>query len=196
MWTIVKRMLPALLALPLLAGAARADDPEDAPRKVTPSRLRTMLENMGYDFTEEKDNDGVPQFKLKIPRDGWTFSFRIAFSPDRSTVWLIGSLREVPAGTQVPPTIFRQMMEKHATTMGRTFFSMQGHWFYLNRSVSPVGLTPQILRGEIDTFCSQIRDTATLWDPTKWPKPRAAKADDDDPPARGATKRSGRKEDE
>src|SRR4051812_20331930 len=142
MWTYVKWILPALLALPMLASPARADD-EDAPRKLTPGRLRTMLDNLGYDVTEKANENGSPVFTVKISRDTWKFVFQIAFSNDRSMIWLMANLREVPEGG-LPPTVTSQMLAKNGT-MGRTFFTIQQRWMWLYHPTIATGLTPQVL---------------------------------------------------
>ena len=145
------------------ARMARADTP-DAEGKSLAS-LETMVGNLGYNTTNATDKS-----HFWIDWQG-KYSYRIDFqtSADGNMIYLYTYI-DTFTPDQIAKTPFVKMLEFQNN--GNVYFSMQntskGEDIYLNEAFSAPGLTPALLRGQLDYFVKQIDGSDTLWNTKLW----------------------------
>jgi len=153
----------ALLALTVSAPAG------GQPGRLDQAGLRTMLGTLGYQPHETRNESGVEYEIVLRPTDGRAITTRVTLSKDGSFVWLVAWLKRVPPGRTISGNAVLGMLEEN-DVIGPTHFSYNEsrRWFFLNRPIANVDLTPERLRGEIASLGSTVVRTEALWDPDRW----------------------------
>jgi hypothetical protein len=194
------------LALALGAGAARAQQEpvsaeagakSDACRALDEQDLPRLLENMG--FEPETVDEGV--YKVTIEQDSWTFYLRFSLSTDnRTRLWMTSSFGEIKEIDKVPPAPFIKLLETNDGIGPAHFYiTTSGEAKRLNvaKALDNRGITPAVLRREIDSFLGIIKSSVSQWDTSTWARSGAApeatpaaEAEVQEPPAEEPTPQS------
>lgn len=155
-------------------GAAQAQPPADAGSKaeaggpIAEEDLPKMLQNMGYEA--EKVDEGV--YRVVIEQDSWTFYIRFSLSTDsKQRLWMTSSFGEIKDWQKMAPAPLMALLVANDRIGPAHFYvTVSGDVRRLNaaRAVDNRGITPAILRRELDKFLTNIRDTAEQWDIEKW----------------------------
>ena len=121
--------------------------------------LKTMLDNMGY--APKSLSKG---YLIAVQRDGWTYNMQLVISGDQTKVGINANLGSVDDPTTVNADQWRTLLEKNSDIDPSAFyFDKDQHKLYLHRVVDNRALTAEILRKQIDNFCSNIHDTSDSW---------------------------------
>jgi hypothetical protein len=161
--------------VPLGPGPAgkSADDGDEPKAKKTAGKILTseslseMLDSMGYDFRAETLASGNVIYLVTIPSDTWKFMVEVSVAPNGSLVWLLAPLQQLPAAVPGEPLV--RLLQENWTIYPQTFaIPKDGRRLYLQRAVENQNITPARLRAAIESMTGAIRNTAPLWDASKW----------------------------
>jgi hypothetical protein len=169
----------AMLTLGLCTlNATAADETKTAKPASTAidgSKLGQMLDDMGYET--KKINDTTYDVILK--RDNWTIYLRTMFSADGTKLWLHSNLATIDDMSKVPTEVLIKLMEANGVH-GPSFFylstdtrSSGTKYLQIVRPLDNRSITAKTLRTEIDTICTTIKNTQSLWKPEEWRKLQA-----------------------
>ena len=161
----IRRPSSALLATALCGSlmfmpfAAKHDD----VTALDDDSLKSMLDNMGY--TPKSLSKG---YLIAVQRDSWTYNMQLVLSGDQTKVGINANLGAVDDVSTVTADQWRTLLEKNSDIDPSAFYyDKDQHKLYLHRVIDNRDVTPEILRKQIDTFCSNIHDTADSWNFTK-----------------------------
>ena len=153
---VLAALCSSLVFMPFMAkhdDAAKLDD----------DSLKTMLDNMGYAPTNLSKG-----YLISVKRDTWTYNMQLVLSEDQSRLGLNANLGEVDDPSTVTSDQWRNLLEKNSDIDPSDFYyNKDQKKLYLHRVLDNRALTPEILRTQIDNFCSNIHDTADDWKFTK-----------------------------
>jgi hypothetical protein len=166
----------AILALAIATTRAPAQkppagEPKTEPAPLTLEALKNMLDQMGYEYEEGKDDKGqVRNYTVTIARDSWTFVITLSVSGNQELVWLFAPLKKLNDTEQVPSSILLKMLSVNGDQGPPMFeFNERTNRFALSMPLLNRGVTPAILRKSLDRLTTQIRGTESLWNADKWP---------------------------
>jgi hypothetical protein len=160
-------------ALTIWAPSGNSAQKRDGSSSLTLDSLKDMLDGMGYDFKEGKNKDkktGVEStwgYTVTINQDTWTYAFQIALSGNKEWVYLTSWLRKPKE--KIPADILAKMLDKNYSMEPVSLETYNG-WIRLSLPIWNHGISRKALRGNIDMFCSEIRNSEPLWNPAKWNK--------------------------
>jgi hypothetical protein len=182
----VKRLsLSALAALILTTalGTALARGQGDPPAKdekttapksqpLTDESLLTMLENMGYTPTAADLIGGGKRYSTRMEHNNITYSVRAALSNDKKKLWLDIPLGGFPKDTAIDSQRLLKLLELNVN-LGPTFFSYNKgqNNLYINLPVENQGITPGVLRQQIQWLLQDAGDTKDHWMVKDWSAP-------------------------
>jgi hypothetical protein len=139
------------------------ESPESNPAQLTDDTLKQMLTGMGYE--PKALHKG---FLLAIKQDTWTINMQVVLSPDQNKMGMNANLGKVEDTAAVPASTWLQLLISNGDIDPSAFYyDKDQKKLYLHRSFDNRGITPAILRREIDSFSSQVRSTEDLWKFTK-----------------------------
>ena len=135
---------------------------------LTGPALGQLLTNMGCDMKDLGSN----QFQVTQSRDTWTLVVTIGLSPDSSVLWFYAHFANIPDIDNVPSSVWRNLLLCNES-YGITFCLQQPQggqpYVQLQHGLSNQGITPQIVKKNLDLMYDSLITTANWWDPTKWP---------------------------
>lgn len=137
--------------------------------------LQQMLENLGYEPKESTSDSGHKSYQITVVRGTWTIYVTFDLSTDKSYVWLSSFFGAVPNPDQTSPAPLFTLLAKNNDIWPSYFVyvpSSKGLWMY--RPLANNGVKPATLRNTLETFMSNIQDTADDWDMSKWAATPAA----------------------
>jgi len=164
------RHVLAAVVIPALLTSAAAEEPS-ATGRVDVEGLKALLNTLGYQPREARNESGVEYEIVVRPPDARAITTRVTLSKDGTLVWLVAWLKRVPAGRTISGNaVLGMLIENDA--IGPTHFSYNEgrRWFFLNKPVANVDLTAERLRGEIAHLGATVSRTEALWDPDRWKK--------------------------
>jgi hypothetical protein len=163
-----RRIALAVVGLALLVAPAAAQTARP-PARVDQAGLRALLVAVGYQPREAR-NEGAIEYEIVLhPPDGRAITTRVALSKDASLVWLVAWLQKVPPGRVINGNAVLDMLVQNDTLGPMHFSYNEGRrWFFLNKPVVNLDLTPEKLRGEIDHLVATIVRTEPIWDVDRW----------------------------
>ena len=151
-----------LWGITILAPHVRASQPV-AQGDLTSESLQKMLDDMGY--LPKKLSVG---YLISISRDSWTFHIQLVLSKDGSKLGMNSNLGAIPKPEEVAASTWLRLLEANGDVDPSAFYvDKQTQKLYLHRTLDNRGITPAILRGQIEAFCSNTKDTGKLWEFTK-----------------------------
>lgn len=176
----MKTCLRLASVVTLLCGATLAiaqTSAPDAPKAadiLTEDSLHTMLKNMGYNVGIEKTPQGNI-YMLTIKRDTWTYVLDVSLSPSKTKLWFSGWLKELPKDGTVTVDRLLDLLEAN-WLRGPYHFRYHRAFHQLNIALclDNQGITPAVLRTQLEGFMDTMKSTETLWNPKKWEGSKAA----------------------
>jgi hypothetical protein len=147
---------------------AKTEDKKPAAVLMTDARLKEMLDNLGMEFTESKSTTGKAMQRMVMKRTGWTFVVYASVSPNTRYIWLSAPLCPLPSTDKARADILEKILQKN-NDIGPIAFVCKGRQLYLDMPVPTENLKPVQFRKDLDLLIDTIRDTVTLWDPSKYP---------------------------
>jgi len=125
--------------------------------------LRKMLDGMGYE-----PKPLTKGFLLSVKRDTWTINIQLVISANGEKIGMNANLGAVENPDAVTAAQWKALLAANGDIDPSAFyFDATQKKLYLHRSMDNRGLTPAILRQQIENFCGNMVDTAKLWDFTK-----------------------------
>lgn len=164
----------AALAFGLAGAGIQAGDKKEKTKlpagAIDDDVLKDRLENLGYEPKPSKSTAGSAMYLLDFERDNFRYVFYVSLSSDKSRLWMSAALRKLPDAKDVRKDILEKILLKN-DEIGPTHFTLRKNRFlYLELALDNRDLTSKRLRKEIDEFSVNLRNTQSLWDPTKYPK--------------------------
>jgi hypothetical protein len=157
-----------------VAQEAASEAKSDACQPLEDADLPSMLQNMGYE--PEKLSEGV--WRVVIEQDGWTFYIRMWLSTDnRQKLWMTTGFGDIKDWDGVPAEVLKKLMiSNDAIGPAHFYIAKSGEVWRLNmgKALDNRGISPAVLRRELDKFLSTIKTTADLWDQSTWTQAAAA----------------------
>lgn len=148
---------------------ARAQPPS-TEGQLTMSSLKMMIENLGYEFKEFKNDKGVVnEYLLTVPRGGANWKIFVTISPNQENVWVFADLAPIADLNNVPRDILVDMLKANET-MGPTYFAYNEKikLFVLYHVVTNRGVTAKLLRERVESVANQVDVKEKLWNPKLW----------------------------
>jgi hypothetical protein len=137
--------------------------PAAAPGVLVEDTLRKLLDGMGYEPKPLSKG-----FLVAIKRDTWTINIQLVISPNGEKIGMNSNLGAVENPDAVTAAQWRALMIANGDIDPSAFyFDATQKKLYLHRSMDNRGITPAILRQQIENYCGNMVDTAKLWDFTK-----------------------------
>ena len=130
---------------------------------LTDETLKQMLIGLGYEPKPLSKG-----FLISIKQDTWTLNLQTVLSANREKLGLNANAGSVEDPASVSASDWMKLLISNGEIEPTTFyFDKDQKKLYLHRVSDNRGVTPAILRQEIDRFCKHIRDTGDLWKFTK-----------------------------
>ena len=130
---------------------------------LTDSSLGTMLTGMGYEPKPLSKG-----FLIAVKRGTWTLNIQIVISPNTERVGMNANLGSVEDPDAVTAAQWKALLVSNGDIDPSEFyFDLKQKKLYLHRVMDNRGITPAILRTQIENFCGNMIDTADLWKFTK-----------------------------
>jgi hypothetical protein len=134
-----------------------------APGALVDDGLRKMLDGMGYE-----PKALTKGFLIAVKRDAWTINIQIVISPNGERIGMNANLGLVENPDGVTAAQWKDLMIANGDIDPSAFyFDATQKKLYLHRVMDNRGMTPAILRQQIENFCGNMIDTADLWKFTK-----------------------------
>jgi hypothetical protein len=155
-----------VLAFCCAAGTAPTLHPQESacvPSTLTDDGLRQMLDTMGY------EPKALSKGYLIAVKDGtWTLNVQLVLSENKSKLGLNANAGIVENPDAVTAAEWRALLISNGDIEPTIFYyDAEKKKLYIHRVLDNRGLTPAVLRKEIETFCGNIKSTADLWKFTK-----------------------------
>lgn len=125
--------------------------------------LKTMLDNMGYAPSALSKG-----YLLAIKQDSWTYNMQVVLSGDGTKLGLNANLGTVDSPDDISAATWLKLLEDNSDYDPSAFyFDKDAKKLYLHRVIDNRGITPAVLRQQIDNFVGNIHDSADDWKFTK-----------------------------
>jgi hypothetical protein len=160
-------MLVIALLLSPAAVAVHAQQPE--PGQQTMASLRTLIENMGYDYKEYKNDKGeLSYFLLTVRSGGGSWKVMVELSPNQENLWIYAELAPISDINEVPRDVLVNMLKFNDS--GPVFFGYNEKVksFHLYQALANRGVTPKLLRERIGDVAQHVGTQEKLWNPRLW----------------------------
>lgn len=167
--------LPRLLCFALLAGspaapasspgqetAAAEPEPTPAAGGLTNDGLRQILTDMGY--APKALSKG---FLIVLKQGTWTVNMQLVLSPNRTKLGINSNLGMVDEATVTSAQWLELLIANGDIDPSAFYFDRTQKKLYLHRSLDNRAITPEFLRGQIESFASNVLKTENLWSFTK-----------------------------
>ena len=166
----IRHVLAAVVIVPVLVGAAVAQE-SAAPGRVDAAGLKTLLNTLGYQPRDAHNEAGAEYEIVVRSADTRAITTRVTLSKDGALVWLVAWLKRVPNGRTISGNaVLGMLIENDAIGPMHFSYNEGRRWFFLNKPVPNVDLTPERMRGEIAHLGATVSRTEALWDPDRWKK--------------------------
>ena len=147
------------------APSAEPSEPALLPGGADVKRLKSILEGMGYDVKESKNNKGATFLHFTLPAAGFDFHPSLVLSPNRGLVWINVPIR-IPK--DIPNEVLVKMLEANGA-MSPYLFKKSGEFWYLSGGQLNKDTTPKALREFIENAAWYLKHHEGLWNDKKWP---------------------------
>jgi hypothetical protein len=150
----LKRFLPLLLAIALLALAGWAGQSGE----FTDSTLKSSLAGLGY---EPKDlGDGL--YEITVEQKDLTVPLRAFLSKSKLKLWLSVTVMLKDGVAKLTRDDLQKLLEKNVD-IGPAHFMIEAGVLKIKMPIDNRGITPAILRKELDYIGQRVSDTRDLW---------------------------------
>jgi hypothetical protein len=170
-------MFKAALTVVLSSSLLFAGHPQDLslagnPRTVSPAPsaasvlgdagLHDMLESMGL-----APKNLTKGYLVAIRQDKWTFNVQLVLSANLTKLGFNANCGMVDESAVSGGQWMALLISNGDIEPTCFYYDQERKKLYLHRAIDNRDITPAILRGELDTFVGNLRDTAKLWSFTK-----------------------------
>jgi len=156
---VVSLMAVILWGAAALAPMGRAQDFVATEGQLNDDSLGKMLDSMGYE--PKKLSKG---WLIAIKRDTWTFNIQLVCSKDLTKVGINANLGAVKNPDAITASQWKELLISNSNIDPSCFyFDNDLKKLYMHRTMDNRGLTPSIIRVQVDNFCVNLKDTSELW---------------------------------
>jgi len=142
---------------------SQASAPAAAQGVLADPGLRTMLDGMGYEPKPLSKG-----FLIAVKRGTWTLNIQIVISANGERIGMNSNLGLVENPDSITAAQWKALLVSNGDIDPSAFyFDAAVKKLYLHRVMDNRGMTPAILRTQIENFCSNMMDTSELWKFTK-----------------------------
>jgi hypothetical protein len=142
---------------------SQASAPAAAPGVLADAGLRTMLDGMGYEPKPLSKG-----FLIAVKRGTWTLNIQIVISSNSERIGMNANLGLVENPDSITAAQWKALLVSNGDIDPSAFyFDASLKKLYLHRVMDNRGMTPAILRAQIENFCANMMDTEELWKFTK-----------------------------
>jgi hypothetical protein len=162
--------LTLVVGLAMMCSAQSGPKPAPAPQAategvLTEESLRTMLINLGYTPEESKSTNGTTLFYIKATRGDMSYNPYICLSPSKTKIWAQTSLGDFDANDGARAL---KMLELNFKIGPSHFVHIPGDkTVYMFSPMDNRGVTPKILKDQIDQLLNNCESTKEVWSVTK-----------------------------
>lgn len=120
--------------------------------------LKAMLTGFGYEVKEP----GAGVYELKMEAAGLNIPTRVFIAKSKSKVWLSVALMQKDGVDKLTREELRTLLEKNVD-VGPCHFMIESGWLKLKMVLDNRGITPVVLRSELDYLAARIGDSKAVW---------------------------------
>jgi hypothetical protein len=125
--------------------------------------LQAMLEGLGYETKALSKG-----YLVTIKQGTFTLYVQLLLSPDATKLGMNANLGEVANLDVVPAKKWLDMLVLNGSIDPSSFYvDRENKKVYLHRSIDNRGMTPLILRTQLENFSNNVVNSADTWDMTK-----------------------------
>ena len=122
-----------------------------------------MLDGMGYEPKPLSKG-----FLIAVKRGTWTLNIQIVISSNSERIGMNANLGLVENPDSITAAQWKALLVSNGDIDPSAFyFDASLKKLYLHRVMDNRGMTPAILRAQIENFCANMMDTEELWKFTK-----------------------------
>jgi hypothetical protein len=124
-----------------------------------------MLTDMGL----EPKKAGAGVYDVKLKHDGWDFTVRLSLSPSRKFLWMTQFLGKIPDVNKVPAAALAKLLTGTYDYCPCKFYFIadpkkkESVRLEIGRQIDNRGLTPALVRAELDQLCTNVKSSQPLW---------------------------------
>lgn len=147
-------------AAPILrAQSANQDAARPAGVTLTDDSLHQMLTNMGYEPTRLTRGSTIT-----VKRDTWTIPLQLVLSSDGTRLGLNANLGVVPNPENITADQWKKLLIANGEIDPSSFYlDKASNKLFLHRTLDNRAVDPAYLRNQIEKVCTNVKDTAALW---------------------------------
>lgn len=146
------RLLVLFVALAALVGWQTPD------AKIDDAGLKTMLTNLGYEVKEP----GTNTFEVSMSTAGLNIPTRAFISKSKTKLWLSVALMQKEGVAKLTRDDLQTILEKNVD-VGPCHFMIENGWLKLKMALDNRGITPAVLRSELDYLAARVGDSKSVW---------------------------------
>jgi hypothetical protein len=126
---------------------------------LTDDGLKAMLIGLGYAPTKLSKG-----YQIVIKRSDWTYTIQVLLSDNRSKLGMNTIVRDLKHPDNVPASAWLGLLETNPDIDPTTFyFDKQADRLFMHRALDNRGVTTDLLKTEIETFCADVAGTSRTW---------------------------------
>jgi|GEM_PF-1570359 len=141
--------------------ATLAGDPKSEPGQMSEEAMLHMLTNMGYEIKPVNTNAGVV---ISMVQGTWKLDVEFVISPNHEKIGMNVLLGTAKKPEEVTAAEWEALLVRNGNIEPSFFyFDKTNSKLFLHRVIDNRGITPAILRRELDVFTSQVHVTQKQW---------------------------------
>ena len=175
----------------LMNGDARAFSPIEKPaekqtemstaKELNTDDLREMMEKMGYELTVTESADGKTKWiRVKMTRSelGGSFNVCLALSPSNTKLWAHVGVAAFNTEHEGNAVRLLKLLERNEDVGPVHFrYSVKQKQLFMSSAIDTRGLTPALVREQIEGLLDKCVETKDDWNTNKWGEAKTAKKD-------------------
>jgi hypothetical protein len=169
---LMKKFLLVLTAI-LAFGIARAEEPKttETPKTeakkdnnaLTPEKLGAMLHELGYEPKDISLNNKKDIYTITTEKDNWKIYISVSLSNDLTTMWLDVNFHPLEDLKGVQTDAWLKLLELSHENDPIHFTLDAKKRIHVAMPRDNFGITPAVLRKEIEKFDATVRQTEPYW---------------------------------
>jgi len=145
----------------------KADAPQPAPKKdtgvVTPEKLGEMLRDLAYEPKDISVNNKKDNYEITTETNNWKLYISVSVSGDLTTLWLDVHFAPLTELDEAPTAALMKLLELSHDNDPIHFSLDEKKRIHVVMPRDNYGITPVVLRKEIEKFDATVRQTSQFW---------------------------------
>lgn len=158
----------ATLSVP--SAVAQDAVPQNAASQISEDQLGELIATLGLKPTKKQQRYDFA-FQAVVAEEEWELSMSAVLSQDKSDIWLMAWLDELPkSSAEVPKTALLRLLAQNDELGAGKFFAYipTARRFVLQRTIPNKDLTSAKLRVSLQDLGASVVQTHPVWDVTNW----------------------------